>query len=190
MSAVPGRIDTQNLGTLTRCEFWALLTVAFGALSLQQKIAVFNGAAEIGDRCFVTAQAAPNVGQQPLAEVGSDGTPALAGRFCEGWQALDARRQCRVQLIPQQVLCLQGRPCGERKPTRTYRLSWLRGAANPAARASCVVQFEPNRTLNRSDRSHHSSINLCESTQPWLERGDIKPRRWGRWRPAGGPARP
>ncbi len=48
------------------------VSVAFGALAHQQEVATLDGAAEIGDRCFVTAVAAPDVGQQPLADVGRD----------------------------------------------------------------------------------------------------------------------
>jgi len=55
-------------------------------LAGQQQVATLDGAAEIGDRCFVTALAAPDVGQQPLANVGRDGLPALAGRLGKSGQ--------------------------------------------------------------------------------------------------------
>ena len=48
------------------------ITVAFGALAHQQQIAAFDDAAEVGDRCFVAALPAPNVGQQALANGGGD----------------------------------------------------------------------------------------------------------------------
>lgn len=57
------------------------ITAAFGALAHQQQVATLDGAAEIVDLGFVTAVAAPDVGQQPLADVGRDGLPALAGGF-------------------------------------------------------------------------------------------------------------
>ena len=38
-----------------------------------------DSTAEIGDRCFVTAVAAPDVGHQPFTDVGRDGLLALAG---------------------------------------------------------------------------------------------------------------
>ena len=62
------------------------ITAAFGALAHQQQVATLDGAAEIGDRGFVTALAAPDVGQQPLANVGRDGLPALAGRLGKSGQ--------------------------------------------------------------------------------------------------------
>ena len=43
------------------------------------RLAALGGAAEIGDRGFVTALVAPDLGQQPLADGGRDGLPALAG---------------------------------------------------------------------------------------------------------------
>ncbi len=73
-----------------RCltELWALdhpcrVSVAFGALAHQQQVATLDGAAEIGDCGLKTAVAAPDVGQQPLANVGRDGLPALTGGFGE-----------------------------------------------------------------------------------------------------------
>ena len=51
-----------------------------------QQVAALDGAAEIGDRGFVTALAAPDVGQQPLSDVGRDGLPALTGGFGESRQ--------------------------------------------------------------------------------------------------------
>jgi hypothetical protein len=53
--------------------------VAFGAPAHQQQVATLDGAAEIGDRGFVTALAAPDVGQQPLADIGGNRLPALTG---------------------------------------------------------------------------------------------------------------
>lgn len=54
--------------------------MAFGAFAHQQQIVDLDGATEIGDRRFVTAPCAPHVGQQPVADVGWDGLPALARR--------------------------------------------------------------------------------------------------------------
>ena len=62
------------------------ITAAFGALAHQQQVAALDGAAEIGDRDFVTALAAPDVGQQPLADICWDGFPALTGGFGESRQ--------------------------------------------------------------------------------------------------------
>jgi hypothetical protein len=62
------------------------ITAAFGALAHQQQVATLDGAAEIGDRGFVTALAAPDVGQQPLADICWDGFPALTGGFGESRQ--------------------------------------------------------------------------------------------------------
>jgi hypothetical protein len=53
--------------------------VALGAFAHQQQVATFDGSAEIGNRHFVATSAAPDVGQQTLADIGGDGLPALAG---------------------------------------------------------------------------------------------------------------
>ncbi len=55
------------------------VTVARGALAYQQQVATLDGPCEIGDRHFVPALPAPDVGQQALANIGGDGLPALAG---------------------------------------------------------------------------------------------------------------
>src|SRR6218665_2860820 len=60
------------------------ITAAFSALAHQQQVATLDGAAEIGDRCFVTAVPIPDVGPQSLAGVGGDRLPALAGGG-RGW---------------------------------------------------------------------------------------------------------
>ena len=62
------------------------IAVAFGALAHQQQIAAFDDAAEVGDRCFVAAMPAPNVGQHSLADGDGDRLPTLAGGFCESGQ--------------------------------------------------------------------------------------------------------
>ena len=67
-----GYLAASSTGEKIRRKIKVTLTVAFGALAHQQQVATLDGAAEIGDRCFVTAVAAPDVGQQPLADVGRD----------------------------------------------------------------------------------------------------------------------
>jgi hypothetical protein len=60
--------------------------VAFGALANQQQVAALDGAAEIGDRHFMTAPSAPDIGQQALADLGRDRFPALASWWGEIWK--------------------------------------------------------------------------------------------------------
>jgi hypothetical protein len=60
--------------------------VAFGALAHPQQVGTLDGAAEIGNRCFVTSVAEPDFSQQSLAVVGRDRLPALAGGFGESRQ--------------------------------------------------------------------------------------------------------
>lgn len=59
------------------------VTVAFGALAHQQQVAALDSAAEVDDRSFMTALPAPDVGQQPLADIGRDRLSALARRWGE-----------------------------------------------------------------------------------------------------------
>ncbi len=81
--AAGGRGGVRRLIGLRALDHPRHIAVAFGAFADQEQVAALDGAAEIGDRCFETALAAPNVGQQPLADVARDGLPALAGGFGE-----------------------------------------------------------------------------------------------------------
>jgi len=62
------------------------ITLAFGALAHPQQVACLESASEVGDGRFVAAMAAPDVGQQALADFGRDGFPTLAGEFGESGQ--------------------------------------------------------------------------------------------------------
>lgn len=77
------RVDVLPAVALRALDHPCHITAAFGALAHQQQVAALDGAAEMGDCGFVTALAAPDVGQQPLADVGRDGLPALTGGFGE-----------------------------------------------------------------------------------------------------------
>ena len=53
--------------------------MALGAFTHQQQVAILDGPGEIGDRDFVAALPAPDIGQQTLADICGDGLPTLAG---------------------------------------------------------------------------------------------------------------
>ena len=53
--------------------------MALGAFTHQQQVATLDGPGEIGDRDFVAALPAPDVGQQALADICGNRLPALAG---------------------------------------------------------------------------------------------------------------
>lgn len=59
------------------------IAVTLGTLTHQQQVATLDSPAETGDRHFVAALPAPHIGQQPLADVGGDGFPTLAGGTSE-----------------------------------------------------------------------------------------------------------
>ena len=71
-------VGINSLTGLRALDYPCHITVAFGALAHQQQVATLDGAAEIGDRGFVTALPAPDIGQQPLADIGRDRLPAPA----------------------------------------------------------------------------------------------------------------
>ena len=67
------------LGLLLKGGHPRYVTVTLSTFAHQQQAATLDGPVEIGNRHFVAALPAPDVGQQALADFSVDGLPALAG---------------------------------------------------------------------------------------------------------------
>jgi len=59
------------------------IALAFATFDHQQQVAANNASTEIGDCHCVTALPTPDVGQQPLADIGGNGRSTLAGGVAE-----------------------------------------------------------------------------------------------------------